>query len=52
MSRFYQVGVLLRVVDITMRPKIQRLIERNVECHVTFFRLIKFKISIRVCNKI
>ena len=22
------------------------------QCHVTFFRLIKFKISIRVCNKI
>ena len=42
---------LLRAVDITMRPNVQRLIERNVKCHVTFFRQIKFKISIWVCNK-
>ena len=27
------------------------MIEQNVKCHVTFFRLIKFKISIWVCNK-
>jgi hypothetical protein len=43
---------LSRRVDITMRPSVQRLIERNVKCHVTFFRLIKFKISIWVCNNI
>ena len=41
---------LSHAVDITMRPNVQRLIERNVKCHVTFFRLIKFKISIWVCN--
>ena len=33
-----------------MWPNVQWLIERNVKCHVTFFRLIKFKISIQVCN--
>jgi hypothetical protein len=43
--------VFSRAVDITMRPNVQRLIERNFKCHVTFFRLIKFKISIWVCNK-
>jgi len=41
---------LSRAVEITVRPKVQWLIERNVKCHVTFFRLIKFKIYIRVCN--
>jgi len=41
---------LWRTVDITMQPNVQRLIYRNVKCHVTFFRLIKFKISIWVCN--
>jgi hypothetical protein len=44
-------GVFSCVVDITMRPNVQQLIERNVKCHVTFFRLIQFKISIRVCYK-
>jgi len=33
----------------TMRPNVQRLIERNIKCHVSCFRLIKFKIFIRVC---
>jgi len=42
---------LSRAIDITMRPNVQQLIEHNVKCHVTFFRLIKFKISIWVCNK-
>ena len=42
---------LLPAVDITMRPNVQRLIERNVKSHVTFFRQIRFKISIWVCNK-
>ena len=46
-------GGFSRAVDITMWPNVQRLIERNVKCHATFFRLIKFKISIWVwwvCN--
>ena len=46
------ITLFLRAVDITMRPSVQWLIEQNVKCHVTFFRLIKFKISIWVCNKI
>jgi hypothetical protein len=37
-------GVFLHAVDIIMRPNVQQLFERNVKCHVTFFRLIKFKI--------
>ena len=41
---------LSHAVDITMRRNVQRLIERNVKCHVTFFRLIKFNISIWLCN--
>ena len=45
-------GVFSCAVDITMRPNVQRLIERNVKCHVSFFRLIKFKISIWICNNI
>jgi hypothetical protein len=43
-------GVFSHAVDITMRPNVQRSIERNVKCHVTFFRLIKFKIFLWVCN--
>ena len=42
-------GGFSHAVDITMRPNVQRLIERNFKCHVTFFRLIQFKISIWVC---
>jgi hypothetical protein len=45
-------GVFSCAFDITMRPNVQRLIELNFKCHVTFFRLIKFKISIWVCNNI
>ena len=45
------IGVFSGTVDKTMRPNVQRLIERNVKCHVMFFRLITFKISIWVCNK-
>ena len=41
MSYFYSCAV-----DITMRSNVQQLIEHNVKCHVIFFRLIKFKISI------
>ena len=37
-------------VYITIWPSVQWLTARNVKCHVTFFRLIKFKISIWVCN--
>jgi len=44
-------GVFSLAVDITMRPNVQRLIDRNIKCHVTFFRLIKFKIFIWVCKK-
>ena len=39
-------------VDITMQPNVQRLIKQNVKCHVMFFRLINFNISIWVCNEI
>ena len=51
-SQGYFDGGFLACDDITMRPNVQRLIERNVKCYVTFFRLIKFKISTWVCNKV
>ena len=44
--KYVQCLILSHPVHITMQPIVQRLIKLNVKCHVTFFSLIKFKISV------